>query len=240
MKILVIDDEKPTLSMFKLFLTAYGYQVFVADDGKTGVELFAKEKPHIVFTDLKMPGIDGIEVLRRVRSFDDPKTQVIVITGHGDMEKAIEALDLDASDFINKPVEKRALESALKRAELRIKSCEMKPSELILDKTSDTTICMRISGKFAAPFRLDGDFEHCGSDLTTLDNFDGIDKLDIYFSPDFSINRDGIDWLISFMGQVRDKKVSITMTGLSYNYIRFFQMVGLHEIATIVEAKYDE
>ena len=120
MKILVIDDEKPTLAMFKLFLTAYGYQVFVADDGKTGVELFAKEKPQIVFTDLKMPGIDGIEVLRRVRSFDDPKTQVIVITGHGDMEKAIEALDLDASDFINKPVEKRALESDLKRAELRI------------------------------------------------------------------------------------------------------------------------
>ena len=107
MKILVIDDEKPTLSMFKLFLTAYGYEVHVAEDGEKGLEMFNTLSPEIVFTDIKMPGIDGLEVLRRIRK-TNTDSQVIIITGHGDMEKAVEALDLDASDFINKPVFKNS------------------------------------------------------------------------------------------------------------------------------------
>ncbi|MBW2654843.1 MAG: response regulator, partial [Deltaproteobacteria bacterium] len=65
MKILVIDDEKPTLSMFKLFLTAYGYDVYTAEDGEKGLALFDEISPEIVFTDIKMPGIDGLQVLRR-------------------------------------------------------------------------------------------------------------------------------------------------------------------------------
>ncbi|MBF0301885.1 MAG: response regulator [Desulfamplus sp.] len=229
MKILVIDDEKPTLSMFKLFLTAYGYQVFIAEDGKTGLDLFAKEQPQIVFTDLKMPRMDGIEVLRKIRSFNDPTTQVIIITGHGDMEKALEALDLDASDFINKPVEKRALESALKRAELRIRNREPKTSEMIINKTSDSSISMKISGKLTSA-------SYAAKQL----DLNGVKLLQICFSPDFSIAKEGMDWLIDFMEQARKQGIQITMNGLSYNYIRFFQMAGLHEIAVIVEAKYDE
>ena len=67
-----------------------------------------------------MPGIDGLEVLRQIQKFNQT-SQVIIITGHGDMEKAVEALDLEASDFINKPVERQALNSALARAEKRAK-----------------------------------------------------------------------------------------------------------------------
>lgn len=274
LKILVIDDEKPTLSMFRLFLTAYGYQVVVAENGKAGLELFDKERPQIVFTDIKMPEMDGIEVLKRIRSLngcsetaENPHPQVIVITGHGDMDKAIEALDLDASDFINKPVEKRALESALKRAELRIK----KGSEKALNSTSDATATADIDSISyqASNNNLKNSPDH-GSDIfqKSSDNtlnvdiagrltassygvqqmsiaretglFKDICLLAIQFSPDFSISRDGIDWMINFMAWVRDQGINITMNGLSYNYIRFFQMAGLHEIAQILESQSDE
>ena len=87
MKILVIDDEKPTLSMFKLFLTAYGYEVITAENGEQGLALFKEILPEIVFTDIRMPGIDGLEVLRQIRKISQT-SQVIIITGHGDMEKA--------------------------------------------------------------------------------------------------------------------------------------------------------
>ncbi|MGM0642444.1 MAG: response regulator, partial [Thermodesulfobacteriota bacterium] len=119
MKVLVIDDEKPTLSMFRLFLSAYGYTVFIAEDGEEGIRVFEKQEPEIVFTDLKMPGMDGLEVLKKIRE-KKIGSEVIIITGHGDIDKAIQALDFDASDFINKPVEKAALDAALKRAHARI------------------------------------------------------------------------------------------------------------------------
>ena len=90
-KVLVIDDEKATLNMFRLFLTAYGYTVFLAENGSAGLEIFEKERPPIVFTDVKMPGMDGFEVLKRLKEIE-PKTEIIIVTGHGDMDSAIEAL----------------------------------------------------------------------------------------------------------------------------------------------------
>jgi YesN/AraC family two-component response regulator len=113
---LVIDDEKPTLKMFRLFFDVYGYTVLTAEDGLQGLEVFNKEKPSIVFTDIKMPGIDGFEVLKRVKEID-PMTQVIMITGHGDTDLEGKALDLQATAFINKPIEKIALDEALRKAE---------------------------------------------------------------------------------------------------------------------------
>ncbi|MBU1695750.1 MAG: response regulator, partial [Proteobacteria bacterium] len=66
-KVLVIDDDKPTLSMFELFLNAYGYSVLLAENGAEGIKLFETEKPAIVFTDIKMPGMDGFAVLDRIK-----------------------------------------------------------------------------------------------------------------------------------------------------------------------------
>ena len=115
-KILIIDDEKPTLSMARLLLGALGYSVLTAENGASGIALFEKERPGIVLTDIKMPGMDGFAVLERVKAIE-PGAQVIVITGHGDMDLAQKALDLKATDFIHKPIEKDALEAALKKAE---------------------------------------------------------------------------------------------------------------------------
>ncbi|SLM31353.1 Predicted anti-anti-sigma factor (Response regulator family protein) [Desulfamplus magnetovallimortis] len=240
MKVLVIDDEKPTLSMFKLFLTAYGYQVFVAQSGEEGVAVYEKERPQIVFTDLKMPGIDGIEVLKRIHLLckaHAKSVQVIIITGHGDMDKAIEALDLDASDFISKPVAKKALDASLKRAELRIKqSSERKNFDEISFQRTDTKLRVKISGKLTSNSETT---EKLGK-YRNKSMLEGIESLCIIFDQNFSIKKDGISWLMAFISEIRDVGIEITMEGLSYNYIRFFQMAGLHEIATIIESNTEE
>ena len=118
-KILVIDDEKATLSMFRLFLDAYGYTVYTAENGTEGLAISQKEKPEIVLTDIKMPGIDGLAILRQIKEID-PNAAVIVITGHGDPALAEQAIALDAVDFINKPIKKQALDAALEKAKKKL------------------------------------------------------------------------------------------------------------------------
>jgi PAS domain S-box-containing protein len=118
-KLLVIDDEASTRDLLKLSLERDGYTVFTAEDGPRGLELFARESPSIILMDIKMPGMDGIEVLRRVKE-QGSDAEVIVITGHGEMNLAIQALQLEASDFINKPINDDSLNLALKRAQDKI------------------------------------------------------------------------------------------------------------------------
>ncbi|MBU1273934.1 MAG: hybrid sensor histidine kinase/response regulator [Proteobacteria bacterium] len=117
--LLVIDDEPGIRSMMSLSLGADGYKVRTAADGAEGLKLFKEQQPDIVLTDIKMPGLDGIEVLKRIKSMS-PDTEVIVITGHGDMDLAVRSLQLMASDFVTKPVSDQALEVALKRAAERL------------------------------------------------------------------------------------------------------------------------
>jgi signal transduction histidine kinase len=90
-----------------------------AENGAAGLEVFRKERPPIVLTDIKMPGMDGLQVLRKIKE-ESPDTEVIMITGHGDLELAIKSLKFDATDFITKPIKDDALEIALKRANERI------------------------------------------------------------------------------------------------------------------------
>jgi len=117
--LLLIDDEEGIRKVLSLSLRKDGYQVLAAENGEKGLGAFRQNLPPIVLTDIKMPGIDGIEVLKRVKEIA-PDTEVIVITGHGDMEVAIRSLQLGASDFITKPVSDDALSIALKRAEQKL------------------------------------------------------------------------------------------------------------------------
>jgi YesN/AraC family two-component response regulator len=118
-KILVIDDEIPTLDMLQLFLEACGFEPLLAENEVRGLALFEQEQPPIVLTDIKMPGKDGFSVLRKIKALR-PETEVIVITGHGDRDLAKQAFALKASEFFNKPLDTDALEAALKRIEKRL------------------------------------------------------------------------------------------------------------------------
>lgn len=231
-KILVIDDEKPTLSMFKLFLTAYGYEVFTAEEGETGLALFKTVSPEIVFTDIKMPGIDGLEVLRRIRQ-TNMAAEVIIITGHGDMGKALAALDLNASDFINKPVERQALNSALARAEKRIEVSRNLSFEFSTERRGNQ-IKVFLKGKLSEPAK---------EDFKALFDFralQDIQHVSMVLDDSFSIDRSGILLLMVVIQDLEKRKVSIVMENLSYNYARFFQMAGVDKFATLKEALTDE
>jgi anti-anti-sigma factor len=226
MKIIVIDDEKPTLSMFKLFLTAYGYDVYTAEDGKTGLSLCRNVQPDMVFTDIKMPGMDGLEVLARIRKMD-LSPEVVVITGHGDMEKALRALDLGASDFINKPVERDALNAALCRAEKRRQipghfPFDMTVSHLPFSGTLELTLRGRLSGPAASIWK---------SRLNT-ETLQGISKVMLKFQDSFSIDSSGISLLMEQLRPIEKSGIAIVFKSLPYNYIKIFQMTGIDKMAT--------
>ncbi len=224
-KILIIDDEKPTLSMFRLFLGAYGYTVFIAESGEEGLAVFNREKPPIVFTDIKMPGMDGLAVLSAIKEIRK-ETQVIVITGHGDMDLAVRALDLDATDFINKPVQRTALDAALKRAEERARAT-LSSEETVTSKTADgvpiLTLKGRIDGSSETPLLAAQDALAEAGETAAVINFD----------PNFSINGEGIAALINLLTACRKQGISVALCGVSENFTVIFDMTGIARLASI-------
>ena len=113
--ILIVDDEPDIREVLGISLMDMGYRILEAENATQAFDVFVKENPPIVVTDIKMPGGDGIELLRKIKH-ENPETEVIMITGHGDMNLAIRSLKYDATDFITKPINVEALEIALNRA----------------------------------------------------------------------------------------------------------------------------
>lgn len=117
--ILLVDDEEGIRTVLSITLKDSGYDVDAAPDVDTALALFERKRHPIVVTDIKMPGRSGIDLLREVKK-SNPETEVIMITGHGDMELAVQSLKNDAFDFINKPINDDVLFFALQRAQERI------------------------------------------------------------------------------------------------------------------------
>ena len=119
-KVLLVDDEADIRDVLCISLEDIGYCVFPTENAEKALQTFREETPPIVLTDIKMPGMDGIELLRKIKH-ENPETEVIMITGHGDMSLAIKSLKYEATDFITKPINVDALEIALSRACEKIK-----------------------------------------------------------------------------------------------------------------------
>jgi signal transduction histidine kinase len=117
--ILLVDDEKGIRKVLGIALADLGYEVLTAENGVKALRIFDDVRPPIVLTDIKMPEMDGIELLRRLKQ-ESPDTEVIMITGHGDMGLAIKSVKYEATDFVTKPINDEVLEIALNRAQERI------------------------------------------------------------------------------------------------------------------------
>lgn len=230
-KILIIDDERPTLHMFRLFLNAYGYQVLTAESGEEGIQVFQNEKPPFVLTDVKMPGMDGIEVLKRIKEIE-PITEVIVITGHGDMDLAIKALSLDATDFINKPIQRHALDQALKRAKGRLCLARSDENEVEVKIRKDAVV-IQILGNVNS-----GSEEALGKAWNEAANAEK-QKIVILFSYNSAINGAGIAILTQFLLDSRKKGLNVVMAGLSENFSKMFAIAGITKLVKIHPALED-
>jgi len=113
--ILLVDDEPDIREVLNISLSDIGYQVLTAENGTQALNILKKTDIPVVITDIKMPGIDGIELLRKIK-LKNPETEVIMLTGHGDLDLAIKSLKHEATDFITKPISDQAMEMAISRA----------------------------------------------------------------------------------------------------------------------------
>jgi len=113
-KILVIDDEQGIRNLLDTLLRRKGYDVILAESGRKGLELFRREHPDVIVLDLKMPEMDGIEVLEQVRSLN-PDQHVIILTGTGTPEMEQRVYALGVYEFVHKEFSLHRLGDALKR-----------------------------------------------------------------------------------------------------------------------------
>src|SRR3970282_160000 len=103
-RILVVDDEEPIRKTMRMTLEYEGFEVSEAASGAEALQSVESDPPDLVFLDIKMPGIDGLDALKQLKEIS-PATQVIIISGHGNVETAVQATKLGAFDFIEKPLE---------------------------------------------------------------------------------------------------------------------------------------
>ena len=136
--ILIVEDEEKILRLLELELVYEGYEAGKANDGLKGFELYQSRKWDLILLDVMLPGISGIELLRRIRA-QDAHTPIILLTAKSSVEDKVSGLDLGANDYITKPFQIEELLARI-RAALRLKPAiqqplEVKPSLQLADLT---------------------------------------------------------------------------------------------------------
>lgn len=137
-KILVIDDERAIRNTLKEILEFEGYEVAIAEDGKKGLEMGKEQQFDLIFSDIKMPEMDGLEVLSSLREAE-VECPIVMISGHGNIETAVEAIKAGAFDFIEKPLELTRLLVTTKNA---LENKTLKQAKKVLQKKVDSKFQM--------------------------------------------------------------------------------------------------
>ena len=119
MKVLIIDDERAIRNSLGEILTDEGYEVDTAEDGASGLQQVEKEKYDVIFCDIKMPGMDGVEVLGKLTEMG-LDSAVVMISGHADIETAVECIKMGAFDFVQKPLDLNRILITIKNASERV------------------------------------------------------------------------------------------------------------------------
>ena len=160
-RVLIIDDEAGIRSILSTLLRGNGYEVQVAESGESGLELYAQFMPAVILLDLKMPGVDGLEVMKTLHGRLKADCKTIIMTAHGEVRSAVEAMKRGAFDYLEKPFDNDELLATISRAvemvtlKRRVKQLEDQLQEAyrfesivgVSDKMKSTFTQMR---KFAA------------------------------------------------------------------------------------------
>jgi DNA-binding response OmpR family regulator len=128
--ILVMEDERSVAKGLEMILSEEGYRVDLADTGKLAMEAFKQKRFDLLVADLRLPDIDGMEVIKQVKAAK-PETEVIVITGYGTTAKAVTAMKLGVHDFLPKPFTADQIMTAIDEA---LKKHTPKPVEAVIKK----------------------------------------------------------------------------------------------------------
>jgi len=153
LKILVIDDERGMREGCRRILESESYQVLTAENGVQGLELAKSDQFDMVLIDLKMPDIDGLEVLKEIRKID-AETIPIIVSGHGTIETAVEAMIAGAFDFLTKPFTPdqllKVIEKGLAQKKERLKGLELKQDkrERAVDDLNSLAIADEIMARY--------------------------------------------------------------------------------------------
>jgi len=117
-KILLVDDEAEFVEALAKRMKARGMQVEVASDGQTALDIAGSTNFTAIVLDLKMPGMDGIETLKRLKQIN-PDLQIILLTGHGSIREGVDAIKLGAIDFLEKPADFHELMEKIEQAKAK-------------------------------------------------------------------------------------------------------------------------
>jgi two-component system NtrC family response regulator/two-component system response regulator HydG len=133
-RIVVIDDEVNAASALETLLGEDGHEVWRANDARAGLALLEKTAPDVVLTDLRMPGMDGLELLQRIKEVR-PETMVILMTAYGTVKTAVKAMQMGAEDYLGKPLDMDELEVVLRRA--LEKKRLLQETQMLRDRVTD-------------------------------------------------------------------------------------------------------
>ena len=133
-KILIIDDDKSIRDTLSIFLSDFDYKIFAVGSGEEGLELLEKEHPELVLSDLKLPGVNGLDLLKKFKEHDS-RIPLIIMTAYGDSRTTIKAIQMGAYDYIEKPLDVDRLNALIKRALEERKISEH--LEIAISKDSD-------------------------------------------------------------------------------------------------------
>jgi signal transduction histidine kinase/FixJ family two-component response regulator len=191
--LLLVDDEEGIRKVLGIALEDIGYHVITAENGRRGLELFREQRPAIVITDIKMPVMDGVDLLQRIKA-ENSDTEVIVLTGHGDMDLAIKCLKLEATDFVTKPINDDAMEIALKRANDKIRmrgqlqAYTENLERLVQEKTAQLVAAERRAAVGQAVESLSSAIQNITSDLNTgIQTFNNLPCFVSIHSPQLTV-----------------------------------------------------
>jgi two-component system response regulator AtoC len=136
--VLVIDDDPLIRKTLSSYLSKKGFEALAAEDGEEGIQKYEEHIPDLVILDIRLPDVDGLEVLGRIRE-KDPNASIIIMTAYDDMKTTIEAIKLGAFEYLVKPLDYVELDLTIDKA-FQIRSLEDKVSYLLEEKQKEYTI----------------------------------------------------------------------------------------------------